>query len=370
MPLFSRPQLETLWRGAGGDPGLSRTMAAIALAESGGDPRALHRDADGSIDRGLWQINSVHGYGRTSFDPQANAREAVSIESSQGLSAWSTYQSGAYRRFLGRGGGSGGGVSNQRTGSAFAQDAARYVGRPYVWGGSSPKGFDCSGLVEYSLTSDLGLRNVPRTSEAQYAWTRRVSADQVQAGDLVFLNFPGEQSPGHVMIYAGGKKVIQAPRPGKNVEIASFDPKKPGQNEWGAQIIGYGRVPGLSYAGEPAGPDTPSVLGAGGSRVGGTRDRPAGDSGGGGGSVFDSIVGAVGWAANPFGSLIGGVSGAADFLKAALWLVNPLNWLRAFEVLIGAVLVVLSILIFVKADQVIEDVGAVGAGVASKIPAA
>jgi hypothetical protein len=74
-------------------------MAAIALAESSGNPAAVNHNTDGSTDRGLWQINSVHG-SLSTFDPMGNAKAAVKIKSSQGLTAWVTYTSGAYRKFL------------------------------------------------------------------------------------------------------------------------------------------------------------------------------------------------------------------------------------------------------------------------------
>ena len=133
------------------------------------------------------------------------------------------------------------------TGTGFVQAASRYIGTPYVWGGESPHGFDCSGLVEYVLTS-LGVKGVPRTSEEQYRWAHSVAWNRLQAGDLVFMNFPGEQSPGHVMIYAGRGRVIQAPSPGQQVQNVPFRPQPIGSSEWGGKIVGYGRVPGLSYA--------------------------------------------------------------------------------------------------------------------------
>jgi hypothetical protein len=74
-------------------------MAAIALAESSGNPNAVNNDANGTQDRGLWQINSVHGFSN-SFDPGANAQQAVSVEQSQGLGAWSTYTGGEYKNYL------------------------------------------------------------------------------------------------------------------------------------------------------------------------------------------------------------------------------------------------------------------------------
>jgi hypothetical protein len=96
--------LEALWLKAGGTANVSKTMAAIALAESGGRIGAVGGpNSNGTYDYGLWQINSSHSaYDRHSLltDPLYNARAAVSIYQSQGLSAWSTYTSGAYRSHL------------------------------------------------------------------------------------------------------------------------------------------------------------------------------------------------------------------------------------------------------------------------------
>lgn len=140
------------------------------------------------------------------------------------------------------------------TAADFVHEASSFIGTPYVWGGASPKGFDCSGLVEYSLTQ-LGLRKVPRTSEKQYAWADPVDARDVEAGDLVFFHFPGEQGAGHVAIFAGKQgrgpnaksSVIQAPKPGGDVQRVPFTPLPAGSHEWGGTILGYGKVPGLDY---------------------------------------------------------------------------------------------------------------------------
>jgi hypothetical protein len=135
------------------------------------------------------------------------------------------------------------------TGSSFITEAAKWIGTPYVWGGSSPSGFDCSGLVAWSL-EQIGVKNVPRTSEEQWAWVDRISASQLQPGDLIFENWPGEASPGHVAIYAGNNQIIQAPAPGQNVQKV---PWSPGQAQaQGATVVGYGRVPGVSYSGVTA----------------------------------------------------------------------------------------------------------------------
>jgi hypothetical protein len=99
---YSFGQLKTLWVLAGGAPSLAPTMAAIALAESGGLASA-HNPSGAS---GLWQIEIpvnaqyVPGGAANVYNPLANARGAVSIERAQGLAAWVTYSSGAYRQYL------------------------------------------------------------------------------------------------------------------------------------------------------------------------------------------------------------------------------------------------------------------------------
>jgi hypothetical protein len=74
--------------------------AAIALAESGGSADAKNVNTDGSIDRGLWQINSVHG-GQSTFDPIANVKAAINISNNgKSWSPWVTYTTGAFKKFL------------------------------------------------------------------------------------------------------------------------------------------------------------------------------------------------------------------------------------------------------------------------------
>lgn len=78
---YSFDQLKQLWLSAGGSPTYADMAAAVALAESGGRPDATNQsNSDGSVDRGLWQINSIHG-AQSTYDPVANARAAVAISS-------------------------------------------------------------------------------------------------------------------------------------------------------------------------------------------------------------------------------------------------------------------------------------------------
>ncbi|PFG32410.1 cell wall-associated NlpC family hydrolase [Sanguibacter antarcticus] len=96
------------------------------------------------------------------------------------------------------------------SGSAIIEAASRYVGVPYVWGGTTPTGFDCSGFTSY-VYAQVGI-TIPRTSGEQQAAGTVVSRDQAQPGDLIF-------SPGHIGIYAGGNTMIDAPKPGKTIQF-------------------------------------------------------------------------------------------------------------------------------------------------------
>lgn len=93
-------QIENLWTRQGGDRRKQAIAAAIAMAESSGRPGVTHRNADGSIDRGLWQINSTWGALSTT-SRAGNARAAIQIShNGRDWSPWTTFRNGAYRRFL------------------------------------------------------------------------------------------------------------------------------------------------------------------------------------------------------------------------------------------------------------------------------
>jgi cell wall-associated NlpC family hydrolase len=113
-------------------------------------------------------------------------------------------------------------------GSAVLAVAARYVGTPYVYGGSTPRGFDCSGFTSY-VYRQLGI-SLPRTANQQMQATRRVSRSQARAGDLVF--FVSANRAYHVGIYAGKGKMYDSPRSGKRVSKRAI---------WDAAVV-FGRV--------------------------------------------------------------------------------------------------------------------------------
>jgi cell wall-associated NlpC family hydrolase len=93
--------------------------------------------------------------------------------------------------------------------------AMRYLGVPYRWGGASPSGFDCSGLVMYAF-SQIGI-SLPHSTYALWNVGVPVSRDQLQAGDLVFFS-----GLGHMGIYIGGGQFIHAPHTGDVVKISSL----------------------------------------------------------------------------------------------------------------------------------------------------
>jgi cell wall-associated NlpC family hydrolase len=102
-------------------------------------------------------------------------------------------------------------------GARAAALAAQQVGVPYRYGGRSPQGFDCSGLVWY-VYGELGL-TVPRTAAEQRAQSDHVDADALRPGDLVFFYTPAD----HVGVYLGGGEFVHAPSSGKHVERARLD---------------------------------------------------------------------------------------------------------------------------------------------------
>ncbi|HJQ49596.1 MAG TPA: NlpC/P60 family protein [Gaiellaceae bacterium] len=111
-----------------------------------------------------------------------------------------------------------------------AQIALHYLGVPYVWGGSTPSGFDCSGLVMY-VYAQLGI-SLPHYTVAQWDATLPISTSELQPGDLLFFDHLG-----HVGIYIGGGQFVHAPHTGTVVQIASLS------GYYSANLDGARRVP-------------------------------------------------------------------------------------------------------------------------------
>ncbi|MFD1670479.1 C40 family peptidase [Agrilactobacillus yilanensis] len=97
--------------------------------------------------------------------------------------------------------------------------AKEQLGKPYVWGGKGPSSFDCSGLMHYVFANALGLEIGGWTVPQESAGTQ-ISVSQAQPGDLIFWGSRGATY--HVALYLGNNQYIDAPVPGRSVEIASI----------------------------------------------------------------------------------------------------------------------------------------------------
>ena len=108
---------------------------------------------------------------------------------------------------------------NTSTAIAATDVAKSMIGQPYRYGGQSPGGFDCSGLVWYSY-KQVGV-NTARTSKDLRKQARKISRKKMRAGDLIF--FKGWVRTGHVGMYIGNGRFIHAPSSGKKIKVDRLD---------------------------------------------------------------------------------------------------------------------------------------------------
>jgi len=114
------------------------------------------------------------------------------------------------------GGGGGGGNPPPSQHGGVVGVAMQFLGVPYVWGGASPSGFDCSGLVMYAF-AQVGV-SLPHNAAMQYAYGSPVSKSALQPGDVVFFN-----GLGHNGLYIGGGQFVHAPHTGDVVKISNLN---------------------------------------------------------------------------------------------------------------------------------------------------
>jgi len=111
--------------------------------------------------------------------------------------------------------------------------ATAELGTPYVYGGDTPRGFDCSGLVYY-VYRHAGVA-VPRSANQQLYASHPINYREMQPGDLVFFEIAGDAQM-HVGIYAGKGEFIHAPETGQPVSYARLD-----NPYWKSRFVGAGR---------------------------------------------------------------------------------------------------------------------------------
>jgi cell wall-associated NlpC family hydrolase len=114
--------------------------------------------------------------------------------------------------------------------------ARKLVGDPYAYGGTSPSGFDCSGLTQYVYRHTGHGKRIQRTAEDQFLQFKRVSHRHAKPGDLVF--FHETSDPGsyvyHVGVYEGGHKMVAATTYGEGVQFQSFT--------WAGDTVTFGSI--------------------------------------------------------------------------------------------------------------------------------
>ncbi|WP_428309120.1 C40 family peptidase [Hydrocarboniphaga sp.] len=98
-------------------------------------------------------------------------------------------------------------------------EALGQIGRPYVYGGTTPEGFDCSGLARY-VYAQSGV-DIPRSTSEQHAFGKIIDLDEAQPGDLLFYRFSRGAKVDHVAIYLGEGQAVHAPVNGRKVLVAS-----------------------------------------------------------------------------------------------------------------------------------------------------
>lgn len=130
------------------------------------------------------------------------------------------------------------GAYSDATVTRLMAEATKYIGYPYVWGGSSPAtSFDCSGFVCWAYTHS-GVYNLPRTTaQGIYNQCAKVSRAEAKPGDLVFFTgtYMTSDAVTHIGIYAGENLMLHCGNP---IQYASID-----ANYWASHLYGFGRLP-------------------------------------------------------------------------------------------------------------------------------
>lgn len=170
-----------------------------------------------------------------------------------GCKEWSQAQANAYHNATGEGdnlyvanvmryysvssSGSTSSSSTSAAGSKIISYGEKFLGVPYVFGGFSPSGFDCSGFVCYVYTHS-GVKNVSRTTaQGLYNQCKKISKSALQVGDLVFFTgtYDSDGPVSHVAIYAGNNRILQAS--GDRVNYGDLS-----SAYWQKHLYGYGRL--------------------------------------------------------------------------------------------------------------------------------
>ena len=116
--------------------------------------------------------------------------------------------------------------------------AAKFENTPYRYGGITPSGLDCSGLLYLSFKNALGA-NLPRSASSIYSWAEKISFDEAQPGDLLFFKTDNSGNITHVALYLGGRRFIHSASIGAKTGViySTLD-----EGSWSRTFAGAGRV--------------------------------------------------------------------------------------------------------------------------------
>lgn len=131
--------------------------------------------------------------------------------------------------------------------SQVVNEAMKYLGVPYVWGGTTPAGFDCSGLIQYAYRA-VGI-NLPRVTYQQEYEGQDVSLNALQPGDLLFYGPRGATY--HIGMYIGNGQMIHAPQPGDVVKVIDMQYFMP---SFARRVIDEPDTPAVPQVNPKAGP--------------------------------------------------------------------------------------------------------------------
>jgi cell wall-associated NlpC family hydrolase len=126
-------------------------------------------------------------------------------------------------------------VADTTTNEDLIREALAHRGKPYIWGGASRGGFDCSGLVLYVFRKKRGMM-LPHSASAQARMGNPVAREDLQPGDVVFFAGTYRRGISHVGIYIGDNKMIHAANQRRDVRIDSLDGYY-GRKYWGARRL-------------------------------------------------------------------------------------------------------------------------------------
>lgn len=198
--------------------------AALRLGDGNADVKVLQERLN-SLGYDVGYADGVFGRRTEQAVRAVQADNGLEPDGIVGDGTWSVLRSGSVSVSRGLGG--------RNAAGGIISVSRRYLGVPYVWGGTTPDGFDCSGFTQYVFDSQ-GIR-LPRTADAQFEMGMPVRYGQWQPGDLVFFS-TYEPGPSHSGVYLGDGRFISATS-SRGIAVDRME-----SSYWGPRYVGARRV--------------------------------------------------------------------------------------------------------------------------------